>query len=370
MRVSGPPSRLRHTQPRTAGIPQNPTSPVLALRQAHTGRNRTVGTIVKRGRSWRAAVARRGVRDSATFATRQEAADWIVAREAEILAGNAATGRQTLASGIDLYAAMPGRSKWDRLRLAYFRAQPWAREPVSALTPATLAAWRDARLAVVKPGTVLREMTLLRGVLETARREWGWIDRNPIADVRRPPAPQPRKAVISDAQRDAMVAALGFDGERVETIGHETAVALLLALETAMRAGELLALTTADIDYRRQVATLHKSKTGPGREVPLSKRAIALLKILSAKRMLRTRVDRKGRLWHIDGQSLDATFRRARNAAGLSGFTFHDARRTALTRLSKIFHVLQLARISGHSDINELMTYYAEPMESIAERLD
>jgi hypothetical protein len=45
-----------------------------------------------------------------------------------------------------LYAAMPGRSKWDRLRLAYFRAQPWAREPVSALTPATLAGWRILRV--------------------------------------------------------------------------------------------------------------------------------------------------------------------------------------------------------------------------------
>jgi len=328
-----------------------------------------VGTISKRGESYRAAVSRRGVRDSATFPTRMEAADWIVVREAEILAGRTPAGAQTLADGIDRYLKMPGRSRWDRLRLAYFRRLDWAGEPVSGLTPETIAAWRDARLAKVKPGTVLREMTLLRGVLETARKEWRWIERNPIQDVKRPPAPRPRKAVISDAARDAMVAELGFDGERVETIAHETAVALLLALETAMRAGELLALTAAHVDLKRQVARVDKSKTGPGRDVPLSRRAVALFKVLAGKRMIRVRTPRPGRLFHVDGPSLDVTFRRARAAAGLAGFTFHDARATALTRLSKILQPLELARMSGHSDLNELMTYFREPVEDIAHRL-
>jgi integrase len=166
-----------------------------------------------------------------------------------------------------------------------------------------------------------------------------------------------------------MVAALGFDGQRVETLKHEVAVALLLALETAMRAGEILALRPADLDYRRRVAVLHRSKTGPGRDVPLSSRAIELLKIMGRRRLLHPRSTPDGRIWHATGDTLDATFRRARTAAGLDGFTFHDSRATALTRLSKVLQPLELARMSGHSNLNELLTYYREPVESIAARL-
>jgi integrase len=328
-----------------------------------------MGTIQRRGTAWRAQVARHGARASKTFPTRQEAADWIVAREAAILAGEGATGRQTLAQAVRRHMEGADRPKADRLRLARLAALPWASEPLRDLTPETIARWRDARLKAAKPGTVIREMTTLRSLLEVARREWRWIDRNPIADVRRPPAPQPRRSVISDADRDAIVAALGFDGVRVETIRHEAAVALLLALETAMRAGELLALTEADVDLKRRVAVVRRSKTGPGRDVPLSHRAVALFKVLAAKRLVRVRSVRDGRLWHIDSASLDTTFRRARRAAGVEGVTFHDARATALTRLSRILSPLELARMAGHSNLGSLMIYYRESAEAIAERL-
>jgi integrase len=67
---------------------------------------------------------------------------------------------------------------------------------------------------------------------------------------------------------------------------------------------------------------------------------------------------------------LDALFRKARRNAGLSGFVFHDARRTALTRMSKRLHPMQLARISGHRDLKTLLTtYYAETVEDIGARL-
>lgn len=328
-----------------------------------------MGTILRRGATYRAQVARRGVRDSATFPTRQEAVDWIMRRESEILAGRAHVDERTFAGAVRKYLEAAPRSKSDELRLKRFEHLEWADTPLLDLAPETIAAWRDARLKLVRPGTVIREMTTMRSVLEAARREWRWIEKNPIAEVRRPPAPPARRAVISDADRDALVAVLGFDGVRVETIRHEAAVALLLALETAMRAGELLALAPDDVDERRRVARIRKSKTGPGRDVPLSTRAVELFGLLRAKTLIRVRTRRAGRLFHIDGASLDTTFRRARTEAGLSGFTFHDARATALTRLSRILQPLELARMSGHADLNQLLVYYRESVETLAERL-
>ena len=76
-----------------------------------------------------------------------------------------------------------------------------------------------------------------------------------------------------------------------------------------------------------------------------------------------------GPLFDLRGPSLDALFRKARAMAGLEGFTFHDARATALTHLSRRVDVLTLARISGHRDLRMLMVYYREADRSIADRL-
>ena len=99
-----------------------------------------------------------------------------------------------------------------------------------------------------------------------------------------------------------------------------------------------------------------KTKNGDSRDVPLGARALRLHALCPR--------------YTVSAGSLDALFRKARQRAGLAGFTFHDARATALTRLSKRLGVLELARISGHRDLRTLMDhYYREPPEALAERL-
>lgn len=333
-----------------------------------------MGTVTKRaaagGVRYRAQVFKHGVRDGRTFESRIEAEDWIVTREAEILRLGGPLSRRTVAEAIEKYRDTAPRPRADVLRYGRLLRSSWARLEIGALTTAHLAAWRDARLLEVQPATVVREMTVLRTVLETARIEWGWIERNPLQDVRRPREPPARRRVITEAELAAMRAALGFDGTNVRTIGHETAVALLFALETAMRAGEIVGMRWADIDIERKQVRLPKTKNGERRDVPLSIAAIALLEVLRAKRMIRVRrAPAAGRVFHVDARSLDVTFRRARTAAGLAGFVFHDSRATAITRLAKKLQPLELARMTGHKNLNELLSYYAEPAESIAERL-
>lgn len=323
-----------------------------------------MGTVARRGDSWRAQVFKRGIRDSATFATRQQAVDWIVRREAEINALVHPQGR-TFGDAVRKRSAVE-LSKWDRLRLQRFPVA-WYSMPLSAITSDRIAEWRDARLREVKPGTVLRERTLLKSLFTVARKEWRWIETNPVPDVKPPRAPPARRRYILPAEREAIVAELGFV-DRVETIRHETAVAFLIALETGMRAGEILALRPEHV--RGAVAHVAKSKTGPARDVPLSKRARELFALMRQKRLLNVRKHPDGRIFHVDGPSLDTTFRRARVAQRLKGFVFHDARATAITDLSKRLDVRQLARMVGHADLASLMLYYAESADEIAELLD
>lgn len=328
-----------------------------------------MGYIQKRGDVYRAFVQRGGHRPSRSFATRREALDWMIAEEAACLAGERGpgAGAHTLADAIDRYLGSAEHSRTDRVRLARFRREPFAADLVGTLTQETFSTWRDERRKQVSDGTVIREMTAWRALLSYACADLGWLAANPIKGVRRPPVPKPRQRIVSAEETSAMLEALDWR-EVIEKPQHEVACAFLLALETGMRCGELLALKPGDVAPR--VAHVRESKNGDARDVPLSKRACQLLGLLLGKRLHGVRKRSDGRLFHVNSASLDTTFRRARSAAGLSGFTFHDSRATAVTRLAKILDIHDLARMIGHRDLNSLLVYYRESADSIAERLD
>jgi len=142
------------------------------------------------------------------------------------------------------------------------------------------------------------------------------------------------------------------------------AYAFLLALRTAMRAGEIRGLTGESVDLAAGVIRLetHKTKhvTGRARLVPVTRQAVRILRVLH----------KPGPLLDIGAGSLDALFRKARDQAMVEGITFHDSRATALTHLSRRVDLLTLARISGHRDVSLLSAvYYRESSASIAARL-
>lgn len=321
-----------------------------------------MGTIRKRGRRWRAEVCIEGRRASSSFPTKSEAAAWVLQQEAEFT--GTATGH-TFAQACDRFAAEVSTkrrgARWEILRLAKWRESPMGLRPLAKITPAELGAWRDARLASVSPGTVRREMGLLVDVFTIARREWGWIKASPMPDVKRPPNPPPRRRRITDDEVDAMAKALTV-GERLHafTATGRVGLAFLFALETAMRSGEILGLRWPDVHEEKRYVVLPRTKNGDRREVPLSARALEILAVLPRS---------DGPCFGLDAAQRDALFRKARDKAGLSGFTFHDTRATAIWRLSKKLDVLQLARMIGHRDINSLRHYYAESAEEIARLL-
>ncbi len=145
-----------------------------------------------------------------------------------------------------------------------------------------------------------------------------------------------------------MLRQLGWKPEKPQTLQQETGFAFLLALHTAMRSEEVLTC-----EWRGMTAHVPKSKNGDARDVPLSARARRLTALCYPFKLTKS--------------SRDALFRKARQKAGLSGFTFHDARATALTRLSKKVDALTLARISGHRDLKQLLsTYYRTTADEIA----
>lgn len=126
-----------------------------------------------------------------------------------------------------------------------------------------------------------------------------------------------------------------------------------------MRAGELCSLTWPNVHDR--YVHLPSTKNGRSRDVFLSTMAKAKIE--------RMHGCDKTLVFGLTTASLDALFRKYRAAAGLSGFTWHDTRHTASTKLSRKVDMLTLCKIFGWRDSRFALVYYNPSAESIADML-
>jgi len=326
-----------------------------------------MASLRKKGNGWEASVCRKGVRRSRTFDTKTEAQHWAADIEREILDGlDGKIPDKTFGELLDRYADEVSTTKrggeWEIKRIKALGRDEIAAVKLINLKPEHFAAWRDRRLRVVTAGTVLREWNLLRHSVNVAINEWGWLKENPIKGVKRPAQPLPRDRLISDDELERLLYALGYDFERQPaTISARVGAALLFAIETAMRAGEICGLCWRDVDLERRVAMLWQTKNGHKREVPLSSEAIRILNQLTRSNDL---------VFDLQTSQIDSLFRKAKKMALINDLHFHDTRHTAITRLAKKLNILELARMVGHRDLRQLQVYFNMPAEEIAKRLD
>lgn len=309
---------------------------------------------------WRAQVARGGVRRSTTRTTKAAAQAWAAGIESELIAlKHGEMPRKTVMQALEKYAEevspkKPGK-RWELLRINKFKREAWAERWLAATAlPSDLAAWRDRRLHEVTPGSVQRDFNLLKGIFTIARKEWRWLDVDPMMNIEGPGENRPRTKRISWREVRRICRALGYPGK--ETKSAEVGRIFLIALRTGMRSGEILSLAPEDVNLQTRVAKLRDTKNGDDRDVPMTRMGAKLFEGWTG--------------WTVAPDSRDALFRKACKRAGVTGVHFHDSRAEALTRLSRKVDALTLAKISGHRDLKMLLTrYYRETAEQIAQRL-
>jgi integrase len=153
--------------------------------------------------------------------------------------------------------------------------------------------------------------------------------------------------------------ALGFPKRALPR--HAVAHAFLLALLTGMRQGELASITWANV--KPNYIHLPDTKNGKSRDVPLSSMAKAVVQ--------RMRGYHAESMFHITAASIDTHFRNARDRAGLEGFTWHDTRHTAATRIGRsgVWSVLELCKAFGWSDPKMAMIYVNPTGDDLAAKL-
>jgi hypothetical protein len=165
--------------------------------------------------TWRAQVARKGVRKSATFETKAAARQWAEAFEAEILAGSQGQyPRKTVADALTRYAKEVSPKKRtggkEELRIEAFKREKWAEKWLIDLTADDLGRWRDERLQAVQGESIRRDLTVLSAVFSQCIKEWKWLGSNPVSDMQWPAKGKPRTRKPSWREIKAICRSCGY----------------------------------------------------------------------------------------------------------------------------------------------------------------
>jgi integrase len=333
--------------------------------------------------TWRVQIEFRGKREYRTFKKKSLATQYAIQREAELQKGQLENlndaQRTTLSAVIERYEerVLPRKKgKGHGPSLAILK-QHFGTTRLINLKAKDVADFRDTRLVDLKPATVVKDLNMLRVLLDYAKRDMGiYLPTNVARDVKNPYVRNERERVFYAGEEKLLLAAMTHP--MLNSICR-------FAIETACRLGEILRLEWEDIDLKAHTAFISKTKLDDSRTIPLTREAITILKKIAPKA-----ADRNGRIFHswARADSITKTFRRAVEKARanyiancekqkqpadprmLTNLNFHDFRHIAASRLStKVPNVIELSLITGHRNLQTLKRYYHVSPEELAKKL-
>lgn len=236
---------------------------------------------------------------------------------------------------------------------------------IKDITTKDVASYRDERLETfsdktrrkISGNSVRLELAFLSSVFKTAQTEWGLVKDNPVASVRKPKPNKGRDRRISTREEKTINKHLLENNLEMWGIFN-------LALETAMRQGEILGLRWENINLSLGEAYLPDTKNGTARYVPLSKVAREIF--LGMNPLL------KGRVFSYTSNGFKSRWRKTMEKLKIDDLHFHDTRHEAISRLFEMgtLNVMEVAAISGHKSLAMLKRYTHLKAYQLARKID
>ena len=322
----------------------------------------------KKKTSYRVLVQRKGFKHLIkSFSTLTDAKKWARAVERKLDTGDYAdyseASKLLLGDILKRYISENKHRKLRSYKMFEYRIKILLRDTISdinllRLSSKHVAEFRDRKLLEVGNATFNKYLSLISVVIETARQDWGiYLPVNPCRLIKREKEPNPRDRVLNDNEYSDLLRACATSMNRyLKPI-------VLFAMETAMRKGELLQLRYKNINFEKRTLLIPLTKTGKPRTIPLSTKAIEIL------RSMPRRLD--GKVFPLTVDSLRNSFDIAKKRARITGFRFHDIRRMACSSLfEKGFSVPEVQIFSGHRTSSILLSTYTKlDAEKIANKL-
>lgn len=347
-----------------------------------------MATLRKRGNSqWQCQVRKTGFPTvTKTFDTSDEAKAWATVIESEMLRGvfvdRSEAEKTTLKEALERYRDEITVTKkgevQEKTKIGKLLRHPLASRTLASIQSTDLSKFRDEMINDgLSASTATKYLALISHLYTIAIKEWRMGVQNPVATIRKPKAEDGRDRRLMEGEEDKLMAALtsAATGSGVTTKAGKDFTWKIknpnlwiepmarLAIETAMREGELLKLKWSDVNLVKCTALARDTKNGDKiRLIPLSSRAVAILSALPRS------ID--GRVFPTTQQAVVQSFNRACKRAGLENFRFHDLRHEAASRLfEKGLDIMEVASITGHKTLSTLRRYVHLKPDNLARKL-
>lgn len=320
-----------------------------------------MATYQERGGRIRAIVRRKGHAPvSKSFDRKTDAVKWARDIESGLDKGHFVQSKESVAAVLERYrdeVSCDKRGwKWEQNRLTAIIKQPWSALKASECGD-ELNRWAQKRRKQVSDATVNRELNILSAAFTHAIKIWRVkLHRNPVSDVARPPNNKARNRRLSAAEVQMF---WQHDRGREHSIRWYIPIMVEFGIETGLRLSEMCNLEWSQVNEAESWLHVAKSKNGDSRNVPMSPRAKELLKLLP----------QGTNVFPVQEGSFGVIFRRVCKELGIVDLHFHDTRHEAVSRLAKIYPVLQLAAISGHRNLKSLQVYYNPTIQELVQHM-
>ncbi len=329
-----------------------------------------MATFIKRGNKHFVQIRRKGFPTTCrSFHLKADAEEWARAMETKADRGDLPTPVKVLAGYkvrniIERYRdeiTVKKRSADSEIYLI----NAFLREPVADMTLVQVnfshfSKHRERRLKTVKPGTVNRELGIVRHAFDIAMREWDIpLRENPLAKLKKMKVSNSRCRRMGPEEWEAIKTAAA-------TCRNPFIMPLIrLAIETAMRRGELLALQWQHIDFETRTAHIPVTKNGHSRTIPLTGEALNILREIKNMRFNNEEI-----FPSVSSNAADHAWDRIIQRAKIENLHFHDLRHEAISRFfEKGLSLPEVALISGHRDFRMLFRYTHLKAEDVAIKL-
>lgn len=315
--------------------------------------------------------------ESATFDRLTDAKQWAAQTESDMKAGRyfGQSKRHTFKDLSDEYErSMKGQLRTFKTRqqhLARWKAE-FGTDLLADITPARIMRVRekllsedtryttratsnleqDAKRVMGKRSgaSVNRYLATLSACMAYAVKPLGWLERNPVERVSKSKEPPGRVRFLSDDERVRLLEACRPHADLY--------LAVVLSLTTGARQGEIMGLQWPQIDFARKVVTLHQTKNGERRALPLVGEAFILLQERSKVRNLKDSRVFPPTTAKAKSRNLREAWERALAKAEIENFHWHDLRHTAASYLAMSgVSLVEIAKMLGHRTLAMVARY-------------
>lgn len=309
---------------------------------------------------YKAKIQRSGFRTRCkNFPSRRDAELWAIKTESQMLSGiyvdRAALEKVTLHAALERYIKEFTNQKKGMVqelgRIRRWQAHSIANCALANISTQDFLDFIDERREEdeVCDQTLKLDIAPINHMYEVARQNWKYpLAENPAKLIRGTlQGAKKRNRRISDKEIKLVARYLRKHSGNAYAHFH-----WLIAVETAARKSELLRVKWTDVNFERGLMFVAETKNGSSRAVPLSRRAIEILRTIprtSDPRILPTSAD----AIHCAWQKIKSRFRKFP-----ADLRLHDARHERTSRLFEAnWEMPDIMIVTGHKSVQMLLWY-------------